>query len=200
MLSLFFKTRADTLPREVKQIEIFGRFGQLWLLRQKWQSLKMTLPQKNSHRIKTPSSEVMILVSWSSCWEKDFTRINAHNFFILSLICLKLLIVCVTFFWATLYNVASNHQEVLYEGFAFGIVSPEELLRLSGEDAGFSIVRSRFNLVAVAVVPLGKAPYTLCLVPRKGLKRLVPWLLAYKQLAFLVAGCCISTCPIAQGK
>ena len=43
------------------------------------------------------------------------------------------------------------------------------------------------NLLAAAVVPLGKALYPHCLVPRKGLKPLVPWLLAYKQLAFLVA-------------
>ena len=41
------------------------------------------------------------------------------------------------------------------------------------------------NLLAAAVVPLGKALYPHCLVPRKG--PLVPWLLAYKQLAFLVA-------------
>ena len=40
---------------------------QLWLLRQKWQILKMTLPRKNDRRIITPSSKLMILVS--SCWE-----------------------------------------------------------------------------------------------------------------------------------
>ena len=55
------------------------------------QILKMTLPQKNGHRIKTPSSELTILVS--SCWEKIFIRNNALNFFILSLVFLKLLIV-----------------------------------------------------------------------------------------------------------
>ena len=43
------------------------------------------------------------------------------------------------------------------------------------------------NLLAAAVVPLGKAFYPHCLVPRKGLKAVGPWLLAYKQLAFLVA-------------
>ena len=44
------------------------------------------------------------------------------------------------------------------------------------------------NLLAAAVVPLGKALYPHCLVPPgKDLKPLVPWLLAYKQLAFLVA-------------
>ena len=56
----------------------------------------MTLPQKNGHGIKTPSSKLTILVS--SCWEKNFIRNNAHNFFILSLVFLKLLIVSVAFF------------------------------------------------------------------------------------------------------
>ena len=58
--------------------------------------MKMTLPQKNGHRIKTPSSKLTILVS--SCWEKNFIRNNAYNFFILSLVFLKLLIVSVAFF------------------------------------------------------------------------------------------------------
>ena len=44
------------------------------------------------------------------------------------------------------------------------------------------------NLLAAAVVPLGKALYTHYLFPRKYLKPLVSWLLAYKQLAFSVAG------------
>ena len=43
------------------------------------------------------------------------------------------------------------------------------------------------NLHAAAVVPLGKALHPHCLVPRKGLNAIGPWLLAYKQLAFLVA-------------
>ena len=60
------------------------------------QILKMTLPQENGHRIKTPSSNLKILMS--SCWEKNFIRNNAHNFFILSLVFLKLLIVSVAFF------------------------------------------------------------------------------------------------------
>ena len=42
------------------------------------------------------------------------------------------------------------------------------------------------NLLAAAVVPLGKALYPHCLVLRKGLKALVPWLLAYERLAFLM--------------
>ena len=51
---------------------------------------------------------------------------------------------------------------------------------------------SGLNLLAVAVVPLGKALYPHCLMPspsEEDLKPLVPWLLAYKykQLAFLVA-------------
>ena len=36
------------------------------------------------------------------CWKKNFIRNHAHNFFILSLVFLKLLIVSVAF-WATLY-------------------------------------------------------------------------------------------------
>ena len=55
------------------------------------------------------------------------------------------------------------------------------------------------NLQTAAIVPLGKALYPHCPVPRKGLvvgwevqvfagyDALVPWSLAYKQLAFLVA-------------
>ena len=56
----------------------------------------MTLPQKNGRRIKTSSSKLTILVS--SCSEKNFIRNNAHNFFILSLVFLKLLIISVAFF------------------------------------------------------------------------------------------------------
>ena len=43
------------------------------------------------------------------------------------------------------------------------------------------------NLLTAAIVLLGKALYPHCLVPRKGLKAIGPWLLAYKQLASLVA-------------
>ena len=46
------------------------------------------------------------------------------------------------------------------------------------------------NLLAAAVVPLGKALYPHCLVPRKGLKAVGPlvaclYFFFYKQLAFL---------------
>ena len=94
MLSSLFKARADTLPGEAKQSKFSVR--QLWLLRQERQILKMTLPQKNRHRIRTSSSKLMILVS--ICWENDFIQINAHNFSTLSLAFLKLLIVGVAFF------------------------------------------------------------------------------------------------------
>ena len=56
----------------------------------------MTLPQKNGHSTKTPSSKLTILVS--SYWEKNYTTNDAHKFFILFLIFLKLLIVSVAFF------------------------------------------------------------------------------------------------------
>ena len=85
MLPSFFKARADTLPKEANNGKFLIR--QLPLLRQKWQILKMTLPQKNGHRIKTPSSKLMILL-WSF-WKKNFIRNNAHNLFILSLVFLK---------------------------------------------------------------------------------------------------------------
>ena len=69
---------------------------QTWLLIQKEQILKITLPQKNGSRIKTPSSKLTILVS--SCWEKHYTNNNAHKFFILFLVFLNLLIGSVAFF------------------------------------------------------------------------------------------------------
>ena len=56
----------------------------------------MTLHQKSGRRIKTPSSKLAFFVS--SCWEKNFICDNAHKFFILSLVFLKLLIVSVAFF------------------------------------------------------------------------------------------------------
>ena len=48
---------------------------QTWLLIQKEQILKMTLPQKNCSRIKTPSSKSLILVSF--CWKKNVLLSNA---------------------------------------------------------------------------------------------------------------------------
>ena len=48
---------------------------QSWLLIQKKQILKITLPQKNSSRIKEPSSKSLILVTF--CWKKNFLRIYA---------------------------------------------------------------------------------------------------------------------------
>ena len=68
MLSSFYKARTNTLPGGAKQRKFSVR--QLWLLRQKWQILKMTLPQKNGHRIQTLSSKTMIMVP--SCWQKEF--------------------------------------------------------------------------------------------------------------------------------
>ena len=69
---------------------------QTLLLIQKEQFLKMTLPQKNGSRIKTPSSKLLILVLF--CWEKNVLLINALTNLIQSLISLKLLIVGVAFF------------------------------------------------------------------------------------------------------
>ena len=94
MLASLYKARADTLPGEAKQWTIFGT--QIVTFEIEEQILKMTLPHKNGHRIKMPSSTLTILVS--SCWKKNFIRNNAHNFFILSLVFLKLLIISVAFF------------------------------------------------------------------------------------------------------
>ena len=55
--------------------QINSSLPQLWLLIQKKQILKMTLPHKNGSRIKMPSSESLILVSF--CWKKNFLLINA---------------------------------------------------------------------------------------------------------------------------
>ena len=95
MLAPLYKARADTLPGEAKQWKICGT--SIVTFEIEGQILKMTLPQKNGHRIKTPSSKLTILVS--SCWGKNFfIHNNAHNSFILSLVFLKLLIVSVAFF------------------------------------------------------------------------------------------------------
>ena len=91
MLSSFYKARANTLPGGAKQWKFSVR--QSWLLRRKWQILKMILPQKN---VQTPSSKWMILVS--SCWKKNFIRNNGHSLFMLSLVFLKSLFVSVAFF------------------------------------------------------------------------------------------------------
>ena len=69
---------------------------QTGLLIQKEQILKMTLPQKNGSRIKTPSSKSLIWVSF--CWEKYVLLINALTNSILLLISLKLVILAVAFF------------------------------------------------------------------------------------------------------
>ena len=71
----------------------------------------MTLPQKNGHRIKTPSSKLTILVS--TYWKKNFIRNNAHSFFNLSLVFLILLIKSVASFWATLYGMSENPTPLL---------------------------------------------------------------------------------------
>ena len=47
---------------------------QSWLLIEKKHILKMTLPQQNGSRIKTPSSKLILV---SVRWKKNFLRINA---------------------------------------------------------------------------------------------------------------------------
>ena len=94
MLALLYKARANTLPGEANQWKIFGT--EIVTFEIEGQIFKITLPQKNSHRIKTPSSNLTIVVS--SCWGKNFIHNKAQNFFILFLIFLILLIVSVAFF------------------------------------------------------------------------------------------------------
>ena len=60
MLASLYKARADTLPGEAKQWKIFGT--KIVTFEIEGQILKMTLPQKNGHRIKTPSSKLTISV------------------------------------------------------------------------------------------------------------------------------------------
>ena len=60
-------------PRELLK-EIPPYIPQTWLLIQKEQILKMTLPQKNGSRIKTPSSKSLIFVSF--CWKRNVLLIN----------------------------------------------------------------------------------------------------------------------------
>ena len=55
MLASLYKARADTLPGEAKQRTIFGVIVTFEIDEQ---ILNMTLPQKNGHRINTPSSNL----------------------------------------------------------------------------------------------------------------------------------------------
>ena len=66
------------------------------LLTQKEQILKITLPQKNGPRIKTPSSKSLILVSF--CRKENVLLINALTKLIYSMVSLKLVIKIVAFF------------------------------------------------------------------------------------------------------
>ena len=87
------KSRHFTRGRQTMEIcgtsncNFWDRSGKFW----KWHCLRKTAIES-----KTPSSKLMILVSF--CWEKNSIRINAHNFFIFFLVFLKLLIVSVAFF------------------------------------------------------------------------------------------------------
>ena len=66
----------------------------------------MTLPQKNGSRIKTPSSKLLILVSFS--WKNNFLRISTLTTLIWFLIPFKLVIIGVAF-WATLYSAKRTY-------------------------------------------------------------------------------------------
>ena len=85
-LLLLWKTKTAWIKRSIYYVTLL-RYNpgeatqrnssrpQSWLLIEKKQILKMTLPQQNGSRIKTPSLKLLILVSF--CWKKNFLRINA---------------------------------------------------------------------------------------------------------------------------
>ena len=79
-LLLLFKAKPAWIKRSIHYITLQhynpGRatqrnssLPQTWLLIQKEQTLKLTLPQKIGSRIKMPSSKSLILVSF--CWKKN---------------------------------------------------------------------------------------------------------------------------------
>ena len=59
-------------------------------------SFENDIASENGHRIQTPSSKLIILVS--TCWKKNFIRNNGHSLFSLSLVLLKSVIISVAFF------------------------------------------------------------------------------------------------------
>ena len=80
------------------------------------QILKMTLPQKNGHRIKTPSSKRTILCHLAG--KRILYAIMHTNFSLLSLVFLKLLIASVAFFlghpvYRPKQNISSNRKTSL---------------------------------------------------------------------------------------
>ena len=104
--SIHYVTLQHYNPEELlKEIPPYLR-RDFWYKRCKF--WKMTLPQKNGSRIKTPSSKLKILVS--SCWKKNFIRNNAHNYFILSLVFLKFS------FWTTLYSMREHMKPESFMG------------------------------------------------------------------------------------
>ena len=111
MLASLYKARADTLPWETKQWKIFGTYIVTFEI--EGQILKMTLPQKNGHRIITPSSKLTILVS--SYYKKNFIRNNAHKCFILSPVSWNYWSKVLHSFWATLYYAAVSYTWSIFD-------------------------------------------------------------------------------------
>ena len=91
MLSSFYKARANTYTRRSQTMEIFGMTFETEVANFENDIASL----KNGHRIQTPSSKLMILVS--TCWKKNFIPNNGHSLFILSLVFLNSLIVSVAF-------------------------------------------------------------------------------------------------------
>ena len=76
-LLLLCKAKPAWIKRNIHYVTLqhYNPGAQTWLLIQKEQILKITLPQKNGSRIKTPSSKSLILVSF--CRKKNVLYINA---------------------------------------------------------------------------------------------------------------------------
>ena len=85
--AIISQSKSRHFTRGSQSMEIFGT--SIVTFETEGQILKITLPQKNGHRIQTPSSKLMILVS--SFWKKNCIRNNGHNLFILSLVFLEII-------------------------------------------------------------------------------------------------------------
>ena len=108
MLSSFFKARADSLPGEAKQWKIYGT--SIETFETEVSNSENDIAQQYGHRIKTPPSKLMILVS--SCWGENVYAIMHTTFKFLSLVFLKLLIVGVAFFLGhRVYSMGYNNMK-----------------------------------------------------------------------------------------
>ena len=144
-LSSFYKARTDTLPGEAKQWNIFRTTIVTFGI--EVANFENYIASENGHRIKTAFIKIndlgVILL------EKNSMRHNAHNFFVLSLVFLKLLIVGVAFFLG--HPVLPSHS-TYYDNktlIPFFVWSPEWNKRLQDfvYHMGHSNTESPFTLI-----------------------------------------------------